>query len=71
MGFLLLVRARHALSISLFRCALVYQRVPHLTLKSIANNAEIDVIWDQWQTKLEPMRKKLNAVSRSYAGARR
>ena len=24
----------------------VYQRVPHITLKSIANNAEIDVIWD-------------------------
>ena len=24
----------------------VYERVPHITLKSIANNAEIDVIWD-------------------------
>jgi adenine-specific DNA-methyltransferase len=27
----------------------VYERVPHITLKSIANNAEIDVIWEQWQ----------------------
>jgi adenine-specific DNA-methyltransferase len=34
--------------------------VPHITLKSIANNAEIDVIWEQWQTKLEPLREPLN-----------
>jgi adenine-specific DNA-methyltransferase len=27
----------------------VYERVPHITLKSIANNAEIDVIWEKWQ----------------------
>ena len=39
----------------------VYERVPHITLKSIANNAEIDVIWEKWQEKLEPLRKKLNA----------
>ena len=26
----------------------------------IANNTEIDVIWEQWQTKLEPLRKALN-----------
>jgi adenine-specific DNA-methyltransferase len=36
--------------------------VPHITLKSIANNAEIDVIWDEWQAKLEPLREKLNAA---------
>ena len=40
----------------------VYERVPHITLKSIANNVEIDVIWEQWQTELEPLREKLNAV---------
>ena len=28
------------------RHGFVYERVPHVTLKSIANNAEIDVIWD-------------------------
>ena len=40
----------------------VYERVPHITLKSIANNAEIDVIWEKWQGKLEPLRQQLNAT---------
>jgi hypothetical protein len=44
------------------RHGFVYERVPHITLKSIANNAEIDVIWDQWQAKLEPLRETLNAA---------
>ncbi len=44
------------------RHGFVYERVPHITLKSIANNAEIDVIWDKWQEKLEPLRGKLNAA---------
>ena len=44
------------------RHGFVYERVPHITLKSIANNAEIDVIWEQWQTKLEPLLEALNAV---------
>lgn len=38
----------------------VYERVPHITLKSIANNAEIDVIWESAQEKLEPLREALN-----------
>ncbi|WP_372383142.1 site-specific DNA-methyltransferase [Xanthomonas sp. NCPPB 1068] len=38
----------------------VYERVPHIALKSIANNAEIDVIWDKFQTVLEPLRDQLN-----------
>jgi adenine-specific DNA-methyltransferase len=38
----------------------VYERVPHVTLKSIANNTEIDVIWDKFQEKLEPMLVQLN-----------
>ena len=42
------------------RQGFVYERVPHITLKSIANNAEIDVIWEKWQEKLEPLRAKLN-----------
>ena len=42
------------------RHGFVYERVPHITLKSIANNAEIDVIWEQWQAKLEPLRESLN-----------
>jgi adenine-specific DNA-methyltransferase len=44
------------------RHGFVYERVPHITLKSIANNAEIDVIWDQWQAKLEPLRESLNTA---------
>ena len=44
------------------RHGFVYERVPHITLKSIANNAEIDVIWDQWHAKLEPMREQLNSA---------
>jgi adenine-specific DNA-methyltransferase len=42
------------------RHGFVFERVPHVTLKSIANNAEIDIIWDQWQAKLEPLRETLN-----------
>ena len=44
------------------RHGFVYERVPHITLKAIANNAEIDVIWDQWQATLEPLREKLNGA---------
>jgi adenine-specific DNA-methyltransferase len=42
------------------RQGFVYERVPHITLKSIANNAEIDVIWEKFQTILEPLREQLN-----------
>jgi adenine-specific DNA-methyltransferase len=44
------------------RQGFVYERVPHITLKSIANNAEIDVIWERWQETLEPLRSRLNAA---------
>jgi len=44
------------------RHGFVYDRVPHITLKSIATNAEIDVIWDKWQAVLEPLREKLNSA---------
>ncbi|MFH1892576.1 MAG: site-specific DNA-methyltransferase [Candidatus Zixiibacteriota bacterium] len=42
------------------RQGFVYERVPHITLKSIANNTEIDVIWDKYQELLEPLREELN-----------
>jgi len=49
------------------RHGFVYERVPHITLKSIANNAEIDVIWEKWQASLEPLRAALNkALSRKW-----
>ena len=44
------------------RQGFVYERVPHITLKAIANNAEIDVIWEQFQQELEPLREQLNAA---------
>ncbi|ROZ76153.1 site-specific DNA-methyltransferase [Ramlibacter sp. WS9] len=42
------------------RQGFVNERVPHITLKSIANNAEINVIWDKYQKMLEPLREQLN-----------
>ena len=44
------------------RQGFVYERVPHITLKSIANNAEIDVIWERWQETLEPLLEQLDVV---------
>ncbi|NNB29101.1 site-specific DNA-methyltransferase [Pseudomonas fragi] len=44
------------------RHGFVYERVPHITLKFITNNAEIDVIWDKWQEILEPLREQLNSA---------
>jgi adenine-specific DNA-methyltransferase len=44
------------------RHGFVYERVPHVTLKSIANNTEIDVIWEKWQKTLEPIRDELNTL---------
>lgn len=44
------------------RHGFVYDRVSRITLRDIANNAEIDVIWEAYQAKLEPLRAKLNAA---------
>ncbi len=44
------------------RQGFVYERVPHITLKSIANNSRIDDIWEKWQATLEPLRASLNAA---------
>jgi adenine-specific DNA-methyltransferase len=49
------------------RHGFVYERVPHITLRSIANNAEIDVIWEKFQRLLEPIREQLNkAVKQTW-----
>ena len=39
----------------------VYQRVSHITLKSIANNTEIDVISERFEEELKPLRAELTA----------
>ena len=44
------------------RHGFVYERVPHVTLKSIANNAEIDVIWEQHEQTLAPLRGQLSVA---------
>ncbi|MDZ4817601.1 MAG: site-specific DNA-methyltransferase, partial [Planctomycetota bacterium] len=44
------------------RHGFVYERVPHITLKSIASSAEIDVIWQKWQVSLEKLRVELNVA---------
>ena len=49
------------------RQGFVYDRVPHINLKSISNNAEIDVIWEKFQGRLNPLRAQLNdALGTSY-----
>jgi len=45
------------------RQGFVYERVPHITLKSIANNPLIDDIWEKFQAVLEPRRSELNQLA--------
>ena len=42
------------------RQGFVYERVPHITLRAIANNTGIDVIWEAAQQELKPIREELN-----------
>ena len=39
------------------------KKVPHITLSSIANNLEIDVIWDRWYPTLEQYRQSFNNLA--------
>jgi adenine-specific DNA-methyltransferase len=45
------------------RQGFVYERAPHITVKSIVNNVEIDGIWEAAQLKLEPLRIALNGAA--------
>ena len=40
----------------------IYKRVPHITLKQIANNTEIDTIYQKWQKDLEPLHNDINKL---------
>lgn len=42
------------------RLGFVYERMSQVSLRSTANNAEIDVIYDTYQEKMEPLRGQLN-----------
>ena len=44
------------------RQGFVYERVPHITLRDIANNAEIDVIWEEYEERLAPLRERLSST---------
>ncbi len=44
------------------RLGFVYERVPYITLKDIANNTEVDVVWEKWRETLEPLRRALNGA---------
>ena len=44
------------------RQGFVYERVPHVTLRAIANNAEIDIIWERLQLAVESALGRLNQV---------
>ena len=48
------------------RQGFVYQRVPHITLKAIANNAEIDVIWERLHPAVEAALADLNRALRGH-----
>jgi len=49
------------------RHGFVYNRVPHITLKSIANNTEIDEIWAQRQPAVDAALAALNAALKGNA----
>ena len=40
----------------------IYKRVPHIMLRDIANNEEIDTIYSKWQKKLEPIHAQINQL---------
>jgi len=44
------------------RQGFVCDRLPHIKLGQIANNAEIDAIWENFQSTLEPLQDQLNAA---------
>lgn len=44
------------------RQGFVYERVPHITPNVIANNVEIDVIWEKFQQRLDQIREQINQV---------
>ena len=48
------------------RQGFVYDRLPHITLKAIANNAEIDVIYEELQPPVEAALAELNEALRGH-----
>ena len=53
---------KHAETYGRLRQGFVYERVPHITLKAIANNSEIDVIWERLHPAVDSALVRLNKV---------
>lgn len=45
----------------------VCERAPHISIKSIANNKEINVIWEKWEKNVESLLSQINeALGKSF-----
>ncbi len=44
------------------RQGFVTEMMPHVTLQRVAGNLEVDLIWERYQERLEPLRERLNAA---------
>jgi adenine-specific DNA-methyltransferase len=47
------------------RLGFVYERLPHVTLKAIGGNSQIDVIWEKWRSPMQQLLANLNVVLNS------
>ena len=48
------------------RRGFVYERAPHIQLRDIAHNDEIDMLWEQWRPEVEEALAALNAELRGH-----
>jgi len=48
------------------RDGFVYKRVPHVSLKSITNNTEVDAIWEKYKRKMDPLRQGINEALQKH-----
>ncbi len=48
------------------RQGFVYRRAPHVTLRDIARNEEIDALWERWQPEVEDALAALNLALRGH-----
>ena len=44
------------------RQGFVYERIPRITLRAIAKNVEIDVVWERFRASLDQLRSRMNKL---------
>lgn len=49
------------------RQGFVYRRAPHIQLRDIARNEEVDALWEHWQPKVESELARLNSELKGHA----